>query len=95
MDDSRVKTILRALNITAFVFLVACLLLLFVWPEHLATMKLTVDEGRMLVLQSISLSLLLGGFQASLHAGWRRLSLAAAFVVLSEASLIAWLLPGT
>lgn len=93
--DHRAKTALRAANITAFCFLVACLLLLFVWPEHLATLNLTADEGRMLIMQSISFLLLLGGFQANLHAGWRRLSLAAAFVVLSEASLIAWLLPGT
>lgn len=93
--DSRVKNVLRALNITAFCFLVACLALLFVWPEHLATLKLTADEARTLILQAISFLLLLGGFQANLHAGWRRLSLAAAFVVLSEASLIAWLLPGT
>ena len=93
--DTRVKTVLRAFNLTAFASLVALLALLLVWPEHLAQLKLTPDEGRLLILQVISFLLLLGGFQANLHAGWRRLSLACSFVVLSEASLLAWLLPGT
>lgn len=80
-------------NLAAFLTLLASLGLMLLWPAHLATLGLSALEGKLLCLQLISLMLLMGGFQTSLGHGWRYLSLTASFVVLSESTLLALLIP--
>jgi len=64
------------------------------WPEHLASLGLRGDAGKVVMLQLISLMFLLGAFQSSLSASWRRFSLAASFTVLGQSILVGILIPG-
>lgn len=80
-------------NLLAFVLLVCALSLVYVWPEHLEALRVTVVEGKLLVLHLISLLLLLGAFQRNLGGFWHKAALAGAFFVVGEATVLAILLP--
>jgi uncharacterized protein YhhL (DUF1145 family) len=85
------KSISIGLNLGAFLLFLATLALVYLWPENLSRLGLDATTGRLALMHEISFLLLLGGFQTSLTAGWRRASLAGAFVVLGEATLMALL----
>lgn len=80
-------------SLLAFLFVLADLVVLFVYPDLLEQIRLTALEARLVLLQLVSLILLFGGFQSSLGKGWRYLSLFGSFLIMAEATLMALLLP--
>ncbi|MEW6278026.1 MAG: hypothetical protein AB1758_05340 [Candidatus Eremiobacterota bacterium] len=85
------KTLTLWLNLAAFFSLVVGLAAVFWWPDQLALAGLNRREGSVLLLQLVSFLLLSGSFQRQLETSWRRACLAGSFLVLSQASLLAWM----
>ncbi len=78
-------------NLAAFFALVTGFAAVFLWPEQLAAIGFSRRDGTVLLLQLVSFLLLSAGFQKNLDSSWRRSALAASFIVLSQASLLAWM----
>ena len=87
------KALLVANLLSLFALLVVAGLYLL-WPEHLDHMGLRGESGKVVCMQIISFMLLLGSLQSTLAMGWRRFSLFASFIVLSQSILMSILLPG-
>ncbi len=81
------------LNLSAFLFLLIGLGVVYCLPQELTYLGWSPIMGKVVLLQLISFILLLGSFQVWLGRFWRRASLGASFVVLGEATMMALLLP--
>jgi hypothetical protein len=88
------KKVLLAANLFSLFGLIVVSALYLLWPEHLYSMGLRGEAGKVVLLQIISFMFLLGAVQSSLEIGWRRFSLVACFVVLGQSVLLSILLPG-
>lgn len=88
------KKLLLAANLISLFALLVTAALYTLWPEHLYSVGLRGEAGKVVMLQIISFMFLLGAMQSSLELGWRRFSLIACFVVLGQSVLLSILLPG-
>ncbi len=88
------KKLMLLSNLLSLVALLAVALVYWLWPQHLYSLGLRGEAGKVVMLQLISWMLLLASTQSSLGLGWRRFSLAACFVVLGQSVLLSILLPG-
>ena len=88
------KKLLLGANLLSLFSLLVITALYMLWPEHLHSMGLRGEAGKVVMLQIISFMFLLGALQSSLELSWRRFSLIACFVVLGQSVLLSILLPG-
>jgi hypothetical protein len=75
-------------NVVATLLLLGALLLLYAWPEKMASIHLTEQMTQMATLNIISLLLLVAWLQRNLTGAWRVFTVGAAFVVLAESWLV-------
>lgn len=82
------KKLLLILNLLALFSFLVVAGLYGLWPEHLQTLGLRGEGGKVVMLQILSFMLMLGGLQSSLEPAWRKFSLLACFLVLGQSVMM-------
>ena len=82
------KKAISYINVIVTILCILCIIITFLYPEVVKSLKLSPSEARVIIMTLISLILLLSFLQPQLTLSWRLFCLIAAFLIIIESVLM-------